>query len=110
MLFNSSVKYLRTVKLPVKVHRFNRHASHSSATGLDFNFSDEEKSLKDLAYKFSREEIAPRARHHDETGEFPWEIYRKAHQLGLTSVTIPKGECFSLKTLSHLNRNLFCSL
>ena len=92
MLFNSSVKYLRAVKLPGKVNRFSQHASHSSATGLNFNLSDEEKSLKHLAYKFAREEIAPRARHHDETGEFPWDIYRKAHQLGLTSVTIPRGE------------------
>ena len=32
--------------------------------------------------QFAREEIMPAAAHHDQTGEYPWEILKKAHGLG----------------------------
>ena len=36
--------------------------------------------------------MKPLARHLDETGEFPYETFRKAAELGLTSVAIPEAE------------------
>jgi acyl-CoA dehydrogenase len=36
-----------------------------------------------LARKFAREDVIPVAAHHDRTGEYPWELIRKAHSLGL---------------------------
>ena len=33
-------------------------------------------------------QVTPAAAHHDETGEYPWEILRKAWELGLMNTTI----------------------
>lgn len=43
-----------------------------------------------MARKFSREEIIPVAAHHDKTGEYPWEIVKKAWALGLMNNHIPQ--------------------
>ncbi len=56
---------------------------------IDFRLSDDQKQFRDLAREFARNEIAPRARHHDETGEYPMEICRKAWELGLMNTHIP---------------------
>jgi acyl-CoA dehydrogenase len=56
---------------------------------IDFHLSDDQKQFRDLAREFARNEIAPRARHHDETGEYPMEICRKAWELGLMNTHIP---------------------
>lgn len=63
----------------------------STGAGFSFRLTDEQKALKDLARKFAREEIAPKAAHYDRTGEFPWDLLKKAHELGLLSVSIPEG-------------------
>nr|XP_022322763.1 medium-chain specific acyl-CoA dehydrogenase, mitochondrial-like [Crassostrea virginica] len=54
--------------------------------------SDEQKEYKDLARKFCREEIVPKAPHYDQTGEYPWDIIKKAHSLGLINMHIPKDQ------------------
>jgi acyl-CoA dehydrogenase len=56
---------------------------------IDFSLSDEQRQLQELARDFARQEIAPKAAHHDETGEFPKEIFRKAWDLGLVNTHIP---------------------
>ncbi len=43
----------------------------------------------DLAEKFTREEIIPVAAEHDRTGEFPYDIVKKAHSLGLMNLHVP---------------------
>ncbi len=43
----------------------------------------EQREVQELARKFAREEIIPVAAHHDRTGEYPWELIKKAHSLGL---------------------------
>lgn len=52
--------------------------------------SDEQREMQELARKFTREEIIPKAAKHDETGEFPWDIVKKAHALGLMNPHIPQ--------------------
>lgn len=47
------------------------------------------REIQSTARKFAREEIAPAAAHHDKTGEFPWELVKKAWALGLTNNHIP---------------------
>src|SRR6185436_14713155 len=37
-----------------------------------------------------KNEIAPKARHHDETAEYPWEILKKAWEIGLMNPHIPE--------------------
>ncbi len=56
---------------------------------IDFDLSEEQKQLQDLARKFAKEEIIPKAAHHDEKGEFPREIAKKAWELGLMNTHIP---------------------
>ena len=44
--------------------------------------------LLDLAERFTREEIIPNAPHYDKTGEYPWPVLKKAHELGLMNLHI----------------------
>src|SRR5579885_489266 len=56
---------------------------------IDLTLSEEQKQLQELARKFAKEEIIPKAAHHDETGEFPLEIARKGWEIGLMNTHIP---------------------
>src|SRR3989441_12288978 len=51
---------------------------------LDFSLSAEQKAIQQLAHEFAEKEIRPVAAYHDETEEFPYEVVKKAHRLGLT--------------------------
>jgi acyl-CoA dehydrogenase len=55
----------------------------------DFSLTPEQESLRDLARKFARTEMAPHAAECDKTGRFPEEIYRKAFELGLMNLNVP---------------------
>jgi acyl-CoA dehydrogenase len=57
---------------------------------IDLALSDEQKQLQELARKFAKEEIIPKAAHHDETGEFPLEIARKGWEIGLMNTHVPQ--------------------
>lgn len=59
--------------------------------GFGFELSDEQKGILEMAQKFAREEIIPVAAHHDKTGEYPWDIIKKAHALGLMTTSIPSA-------------------
>ena len=56
---------------------------------IDFTMTDEQKALRDLARDFAKNEMAPKAEHHDQTGEYPMEILKKAWQAGLMNLHIP---------------------
>jgi len=58
---------------------------------MDFTLNDEQRALQELARDFARNEIEPVAAHHDRTGEFAMEVYRKAHSLGLMNTHIPEA-------------------
>lgn len=47
--------------------------------------------MKELAEKFTREEIIPVAAEYDRTGEYPWDIVKKAWSLGLLNHHIPQS-------------------
>ena len=55
----------------------------------DFSLSPEQESLRDMARKFARAEMAPHAAECDRAARFPEEIYRKAHALGLMNLNVP---------------------
>jgi acyl-CoA dehydrogenase len=55
----------------------------------DFSLTPEQESLRDLARKFARTEMAPHAAECDRAGRFPEEIYRKAFDLGLMNLNVP---------------------
>ncbi|KAK6762389.1 hypothetical protein RB195_023197 [Necator americanus] len=65
-------------------------ASWTSRRPICFDLSDTQKEIRATALKFATEEIVPQARRFDETGEFPWDIVKKAHFLGLMNPQIPE--------------------
>jgi acyl-CoA dehydrogenase len=58
--------------------------------GHNFTLTETQQELTDLAETFTRNEIIPAAPHHDKTGEYPWEIIKKAHELGLMNLHVPQ--------------------
>ncbi len=59
-------------------------------SGLHYDLSEEQQMLQELARDFTRKEITPQAEHYDCSGEFPWEIFKKAAKAGLVNLTIPE--------------------
>ena len=57
---------------------------------IDFTLSDEQAQLQELARKFTKEEIIPKAAHHDKSGDYPREIAKKAWDLGLMNTHVPQ--------------------
>jgi acyl-CoA dehydrogenase len=57
---------------------------------LDFQLSDEQRMIRDMARDFAVNEILPVAEHYDQTDEYPWPVIRKAQQTGLISGNIPE--------------------
>jgi acyl-CoA dehydrogenase len=60
-----------------------------AATGLSFELTAEQRSLRDLAHEFAAKEIRPRAAEYDEHQTHPADVLAKAHELGLMNVHIP---------------------
>ena len=56
---------------------------------MDFRFTDDQLMIQDVARKFAKDEIAPIAAAHDESGEFPLATIRRAGALGLMGIEVP---------------------
>ncbi len=56
----------------------------------DQKWTQEESMLLDSVRQLSREKIAPRAAHYDQTAEFPWDNVRAINELGLNTMFIPE--------------------
>ncbi|MCC6621355.1 MAG: acyl-CoA dehydrogenase family protein [Deltaproteobacteria bacterium] len=56
---------------------------------VSFRLTEDQKQIQQLARDFAKKEIMPAARHHDESGEFPVEIVKKAWEAGLVNTKIP---------------------
>jgi acyl-CoA dehydrogenase len=57
---------------------------------IDFTLSDEQREIQALAHEFAANEIRPVAAELDEREEFPWELVKKAGELGLTTFAFPE--------------------
>ncbi len=57
---------------------------------VGFELEEEQRMIRDLAREFAQNEIAPAAKHHDETGEFPRAICEKAFDIGLLNPGLPE--------------------
>ncbi|WP_454919049.1 acyl-CoA dehydrogenase family protein [Xanthobacter sediminis] len=62
---------------------------------------EDEALLLQSVRDFARDEIAPRAAHHDETKEFPWENVKGINALGLNAMFVP--EAYGGAGLSYLS-------
>ncbi|WP_168211052.1 acyl-CoA dehydrogenase family protein [Persicimonas caeni] len=56
---------------------------------MDYGLTEDQKMYQKTARDFARDVIRPVAEHHDRTGEYPWEVIKKAHELGLTNTMVP---------------------
>ncbi len=50
---------------------------------LDFSLTSEQEEIRALVHEFAEKEMRPRADYHDEHEETPWEVMRKAHEIGI---------------------------
>jgi acyl-CoA dehydrogenase len=57
---------------------------------LDFQLSDEQRMIREMAHDFAVNEMLPVAEHYDQTDEYPWPVIRKAQETGLISANIPE--------------------
>ncbi|MGQ9547611.1 MAG: acyl-CoA dehydrogenase family protein [Roseiflexus sp.] len=57
---------------------------------MNFDLTPEHQRIRAEIRRFAEQEIAPRARHVDETGEFPAETLRKMAELGLMGLPFPE--------------------
>ncbi len=57
---------------------------------MHFELTEEQELIRRTVREFAEREIAPRARHVDETGEFPAETFQKMGQLGLMGIPFPE--------------------
>jgi len=56
---------------------------------MEFTLNEEQKMVKEMAKRFSDEEIAPYARENDIEEKFPYDILKKMASLGLMGATVP---------------------
>jgi len=69
----------------------NRAAAASASVSrrrLNFEFNEDSLALQELARKFAREEMMPKAAQYDQTMDYPYEIFEKAWELGLVNCHI----------------------
>lgn len=57
---------------------------------LNFQLSDEQRMIRDLARDFAEKEILPLAEECDQSGEFPWPVVRKAQETEMMNLNVPE--------------------
>lgn len=57
---------------------------------MDFQLSDEQKMIRDLARDFAQKEVAPGAAERDQKSQFPSDCVKKMAELGLMGMMIPE--------------------
>jgi acyl-CoA dehydrogenase len=57
---------------------------------MNFDYTIEQKEIRDMAMKFARNEMMPVAAELDQSGEFPKELFEKAWSHGLINTCIPE--------------------
>ena len=57
---------------------------------IDFSLPDEAEALQSLAHRFAAEEIRPAAPALDEAEEMPWDLIRRAAELGIPAYAMPE--------------------
>jgi alkylation response protein AidB-like acyl-CoA dehydrogenase len=57
---------------------------------LDFELTEEQRSLQEEVRQFAGAELKPGASSRDKTGEFPWPAVIKLQEMGMFGLTLPK--------------------
>lgn len=56
---------------------------------IDFRLTDEQQALREMVGKFVQNDVLPVAAKFDQSGDFPFEVIRKAHELGIMNIAVP---------------------
>src|SRR5437867_2399204 len=62
----------------------------TAVPGLDFELSESQKAIQELARNFAEKEMRPTVMEYDESQEFPFEIVQKLADLGFLGITWPE--------------------
>jgi len=73
------------------ISRLTKVQCATSVRNISLDLTDEQKEFQEVARKFTREEIIPNAPKYDKSGEYPWDIIKKAHAVGLLNSHIPQS-------------------
>lgn len=85
-------KHLKSLTTQVSAGcRFHTSRHDRQSAGLDFSLTEDQQSIRDMARKFAREEIAPKAAEYDKDGTYPRDLIVKAHQLGIMTMHLPEN-------------------
>jgi len=57
---------------------------------MDFDLTDEQRMIRDMARDFARQVIAPRAEAMERTGEYPYDIIEKMAETGMMGIPFPE--------------------
>ena len=57
---------------------------------MDFDFTEQQRMVRDMVREFSRERLAPGAAARDASGEFPHAIFKELGELGLLGMLVPE--------------------
>ena len=58
---------------------------------IGYELTEDQQMYQKTAHEFARDVIRPAAPHHDETGEYPWEVLKQSWALGLMNTMIPES-------------------
>ncbi|MBI2457573.1 MAG: acyl-CoA dehydrogenase family protein [candidate division NC10 bacterium] len=56
---------------------------------MDFDLTDAQRMIRDLAREFAENEVKPLAAEIDRADEFPWKLFSRMGELGLLGMTLP---------------------
>ena len=70
---------------------------------MDFHLTEEQQILRDTVRDFAENEVLPGAKERDATHEFPWELFRKTAELGLTGMLA--AEANGIQHASHVREH-----
>lgn len=62
----------------------------TNAKSIGFDLTEDQKSLQELARKFTHQEIIPVANEYDRSGKYPWPVLKKMWEVGLLNLHIPE--------------------
>jgi butyryl-CoA dehydrogenase len=58
---------------------------------MNYFLTEEQKMIKDLAFKFAQEKVKPVAAELDEKEEFPWDLIKTLGEIGLFGIFVPEA-------------------
>jgi len=83
---------------------------------MNFDLTEEQKSIRETVRRFAENEVAPRAEELDRTGEFPYDLVKKCGGIGLTGLLFPESVggsdadtvswCLGIEELSRADMSL----